>query len=243
MCDDREKLIAYLYDEASASERRLVDAHLVECGDCREELRGLRSVRQDLLSWDVPEHGSVWKPFVTPSAPVWWKQVPAWGLAAAATLVFGIGLAGGFAARALSAAPLVAQAQPAAAPTPAAQNIAATPEQVRALEARLASLERTSADASNLRAAGLTRVSNIGNSDGDEALLRRVKAMLDESEGRVTQRTSKRILSMISEIDSQRKRDMASVTQQISDAQAQIYGNVSRVANRPAIEKEKEKEQ
>ncbi len=237
MCDDREKLIAYLYDEASASERRLVDAHLVECADCREELRGLRSVRQDLLSFDVPEHGSVWKPFVTTQA-VWWKQVPAWGLAAAATLMFGIGLAGGFAARALTTVPVIqAQAPPVAPQNPLPQTVAATPEQVRALEERLASLERTS---TTDKAPHVETVSNVAKADADDALIKRVEQMLKESEGRITQKTSKRIVSMITELDSQRKRDMVNVSQQISDAQAAIYGNVSKVTNRSTIEKEKE---
>ena len=67
MCDDREKLIAYLYDEATAAERRQVDAHLATCAECREELRSLRGVRQDLLAWDVPAHESVMNvvPFCT----------------------------------------------------------------------------------------------------------------------------------------------------------------------------------
>ena len=89
MCDDRELLIAYLYDEVDASGRRQMDAHLATCADCREELRSLRDVRQDLLAWDVPEHQSVWKPFVTPAPVVWWRQVPAWGFAAAAAVMFG----------------------------------------------------------------------------------------------------------------------------------------------------------
>jgi len=241
MCDDREKLIAYLYDEASASERRLVDAHLVTCADCRGELRDLRSVRQDLLSWDVPEHGSVWKPFVTTQA-VWWKQVPAWGLAAAATLMFGIGLAGGFAARALTTAPVIqAQAQPVASPNPLPQTVAATPEQVRALEARLASLERTSTSAMTPARGRATNVANVTGADhSDEELMRRFEQLLKDSEGRITKKTSQGILTMMRNINDQRTRDMATVSQQISDAQAAIYGNVSKVANRTAAEKEKE---
>ena len=37
MCDDRERLIGYLYDECDAVERRTIDAHLQECADCRAE--------------------------------------------------------------------------------------------------------------------------------------------------------------------------------------------------------------
>lgn len=231
MCDDREKLIAYLYDEADAGERRQVEAHLAGCAECREELRGLRAVRQDLLAWEVPDHGSVWTPFVAPQTVAWWRQVPAWGLAAAATLVFGIGLAGGFAARALAAAPAVmqAQAQPQTVPAPVPQTVAATPEQVRALEERLASIERVA----------LRRPEPVGVSG--VALTRvELEQLIKESEGRINQRTAQKIYSAVIDMANQRQRDMASITQQISDAQDKTYGNLARVANRGSVEKEKE---
>ncbi len=238
MCDDREKLIAYLYDEADASERRQMDAHLAGCAECREELRSFRSVRQDLLAWDVPAHESVWKPFATPVITPWYRQVPAWGLAAAATLVFGIGLAGGFAARALAAGPVATQAQTQPAPQPVlvAQPIGATPAQVSALEERLASLERvalTSADRVSLTSsqpsattASLTRAD--------------LESLLKETEGRINERTARKLVSMMVDMEKQRARDMVAVTQQINEAQQQNYVNLSKVATRGTLEKEKE---
>lgn len=231
MCDDREKLIAYLYDEADASERRQVDAHLSGCAECREELRSLRSVRQDLLAWDVPDHGSVWKPFATPVIVPWYRQVPAWGLAAAATLVFGIGLAGGFAARALASGPVVtqAQAQPQPAPVAVPQTVAATPEQLQALEARLASIERAAADrpaAPSVSTVSLTRAD--------------VEQLLRDSEGRINERTARKLVSMMVDMEKQRTRDMLAVTQQINEAQQTNYANLSKVATRGTLEKEKE---
>lgn len=223
MCDDRETLIAYLYDEVSASERRQVDAHLAECANCREELRGLRGVRQDLLAWEVPERESVWKPFVTPAATLWWKQVPAWGLAAAASLVFGIGLAGGLAARALAAPPVVVQAQapPQPAPVSVPQTVAATPEQVRALEERLASIERVALAQpapSNASTVTLTRAELL--------------QLLKETEGRINQDTSRKLLRTIAEMNKQRAWDMQAVTQQINEAQQQTNANLYKVATR-----------
>ncbi len=235
MCDDREKLIAYLYDEADAGERRQVDAHLAECAECREELRGLRGVRQDLLAWGVPEHGSVWKPFVAPQTVAWWRQVPAWGLAAAAMLVFGIGLAGGFAARALaSAPPATGQAQmqmqlPPTAPAPVPQTVAATPEQLRVLEERIASIERVA-----LRRPESAPVNDVRLTRAE------LEQLIKESEGRINQRTAQKIYSAVIDMANQRQRDMASISQQISDAQDKTYGNLARVANRGSVEKEKE---
>jgi anti-sigma factor RsiW len=95
MCDERERLIGYVYDECDAAERRAIDAHLESCGVCRDEIRALRGVREDLLAWDVPEHGSVWRPFAPARVTPWWREVPAWAMAVAATLVFLLGALGG----------------------------------------------------------------------------------------------------------------------------------------------------
>jgi len=103
MCDEREPLLAYLYGEGDPEERRRVESHLESCETCRDELAGLRSVREDLLAWDVPDHESVWKPFM-PARPVWsWRDVPAWTMAAAATVMLALGATGSVAANALLA--------------------------------------------------------------------------------------------------------------------------------------------
>jgi anti-sigma factor RsiW len=152
MCDEREPLLAYLYGECDPEERHRVESHLESCETCRDELAGLRSVREDLLAWDVPDHESVWKPF-TPARPVWsWRDVPAWTMAAAATVMLALGATGSVLANALIArsapapsarsAPVlmtagvpvasgdVHNAKPAAA-------VAVTPAELVALEARV----------------------------------------------------------------------------------------------------------
>ncbi|MEO7191234.1 MAG: zf-HC2 domain-containing protein [Vicinamibacterales bacterium] len=101
MCEQRERLISYVYDECEPQERQNVELHLSGCPTCRDEIGGLRRVRQDLLAWDVPEHGSVWKPFAPPAPKPSWRDVPAWALAAAAGLIFLAGAAGGVATRVL----------------------------------------------------------------------------------------------------------------------------------------------
>src|SRR5437868_9956348 len=95
MCDERERLIGYVYDECEPAEKRLVEAHLQTCETCREEISGLRGVRNDLLAWDVPDHGSVWTPFVKARPTPSWREIPMWSLAAAAAVVLMVGAAGG----------------------------------------------------------------------------------------------------------------------------------------------------
>ena len=140
MCDDRERLIGYVYDECEATERQQIEDHLAGCVDCRREIAGLRAVRQDLLAWDVPSHASVWRP-VTPARTMSWRDVPAWAMAAAAGLVLMAGAAGGAAAQVLLSRPTAQVAQSeASAPMTVRPAVAETPTttDVAALERRLA---------------------------------------------------------------------------------------------------------
>lgn len=164
MCDEREPLLAYLYDETDPAERQRVEAHLATCETCRDELNGLRHVREDLLAWDVPDHGSVWKPF-TSARPSWsWRDVPAWTLAAAAAIVFAIGAGSSVAANAWltntapvrSASVVVPAPLATAVAAPAAAAAAAvTKEELAAFETHLLK-ELQDAKASATVSAGLT---------------------------------------------------------------------------------------
>jgi anti-sigma factor RsiW len=236
MCEQREQLVAYLYDEVDANERRSVESHLASCETCREELRAFRNVRQDLLAWDVPAHESVWTPFATARTQPVWRQVPAWAMAAAATLIFGVGLAGGFAGRALAARgetpAQVATVQPIA--QPANVTPAASLEDLRALQSRLSELEH----AASVRTVGTAPVSMSASSDA--ALLAKVEQLIRESEGRVTHKTSQRILSIVSEMDRQRRGDNAMLLQQVNDMQERTNGTILAVKNTMRSEKEKE---
>ena len=96
MCEQREQLLDYLYEEASPANRRDIERHLEGCDECRAELRAFRNVREDLLAWGVPNPPSVWTAFAPAAVVPWYKQVPTWALAAAASLMFILGTAGGF---------------------------------------------------------------------------------------------------------------------------------------------------
>ena len=102
MCDERERLIDYLYDEADSAARREFERHLESCASCRDEVRAFGAVRTDLLAWEVPDGDSVWKPFAPPRPAPFWREVPAWAMAAAAAVIFAIGAAGGAATRTIA---------------------------------------------------------------------------------------------------------------------------------------------
>jgi hypothetical protein len=133
MCDERERLIGYVYDDCDAAERRAIEEHLEDCGTCRAEISGLRSVRQDLLAWDVPPHEAIWRPLAPAPVMPWYRQVPAWAMAAAAGVMFLVGAAGGVVTHAL-----VPHTQP-------ATVASASPEQIipaGVTESRLSEVEQ-----------------------------------------------------------------------------------------------------
>lgn len=116
MCDERERLIGYVYDECDPLEERRVEEHLESCATCREEIAALRDVRQDLQSWRVPPHNTIWRPFVAVPVTPWWRQVPGWALAAAASVMFVAGAAGGAIVHAWLPTPSETRAEAAPAP-------------------------------------------------------------------------------------------------------------------------------
>src|SRR5437899_31447 len=102
MCEDKELLVSYLYDDLATGDRATFEAHLRGCAECRGELKALRAVRSDLAAWAPPEPDfgfrvvrggrdaaatDVREAIAPPvqSWRAWWT--PAAGLAAAAVLV------------------------------------------------------------------------------------------------------------------------------------------------------------
>jgi hypothetical protein len=146
MCDERERLIGYVYDECDPDERQAIADHVASCEACQQEISGLKQVRVDLLAWTVPEYESVWRPFAPPRQSSW-RDVPVWALAAAAVLLLLAGGAGGaFTYAMLPHRPVLAAT---AAPRPA---VVPTADVVRtadldALEARLTEKLQDAVDA------------------------------------------------------------------------------------------------
>jgi hypothetical protein len=102
MCEDKELLVGYLYDDLPDGDRARFEAHLRACVPCRNEVKAMRAVRADLAAWAPPEpdfgfrvvrggrdasERDVIRPVVP--APVSWRAwwTPAAGFAAAAVLV------------------------------------------------------------------------------------------------------------------------------------------------------------
>jgi hypothetical protein len=181
MCDERDQLIGYLYNEGDAIERRRVEVHLETCETCRDEIRGLRHTREDLLAWDVPERPSVWTPFAPARVAPAWRDVPRWALAAAASAIFVIGAAGGFVTRVLLPVPVQSAA---------AQPAAGTPTDMTAIQAQLRDLVRSEMGprATPVSTSAAPTTAPVTTDD----LMRQVRLLIAQSEQRGGQRLDAR---------------------------------------------------
>jgi hypothetical protein len=96
MCDSKELLVSYLYDELDASAKRRFETHVLSCAECREEVAALRTTRSEIALWTPPEPEfgfRIVRGAAAPPAVPRFRITPAWGLAAAAVLVMAIGAA------------------------------------------------------------------------------------------------------------------------------------------------------
>lgn len=206
MCDERERLIGFVYDECDPAERREIARHLEECGTCRTEIGGLRNVRQDLLAWEVEGGPAVWRPFVAPAVQPWYKQVPAWAMATAATLMFLLGAAGGFVTQSLMRGTPDAAAGPIVAAPPRPSAVVITEAEQRIVDRLRAELV---AQINASRPSAAVPVSAGVNPD---QLLQRVNSIVEKSEQRMYQLL----------LDS--NNSWANTTQEVRDTQRQMRG-------------------
>ena len=182
MCDERERLIGYVYDECDPAERRAIAQHLEECSTCRTEIGDLRGVRQDLLAWEVEGGPAVWRPFVAPVVQPWYKQVPVWAMAAAATLIFLIGAAGGFVTQSL----MRGTATPVANGTVAVSDARQPAVAISEAEQRI--IDRLRAElVAQLTASRPASAAPVTASVSPDQLMQRVNTVVEQSEQRMLQ--------------------------------------------------------
>jgi hypothetical protein len=226
MCESKDLLVAFLYGELDAADRRTFQTHLNACAECREELPGLRTTRGQIASWTPPEPDFGFRivrgAAAPPPAPRF-RIAPAWGLAAAAVLVMAMAAAianievryggdglmvrtgwnrGGEAA---SATVLQVGAPDAA---PADWSV-----QAAALDRRLRELETSARAQGPVQLAGAPAVS-------DADVLRRVREMVGQSETRQQREFGARIAQIMRDFDTKRKLDLAAIDQGMARLQS-----------------------
>jgi len=225
-----EALVTFLYDDAwSGSERTSFGAHLATCAACREELDGMRGVRAELGRWNPPEpnfaitcsntppgHSAINQQSATGNQH-WWRSVPAWAQVAAALLVLGVsaGIANldvRYDSQGLSIRTGWSQPRSAAAP-PAASgvNVAASSTGAKApWKADLDALQQQlTAEMRTRTAAASAQSTAVRPADAD--LVRRVRALIDESEKRQQRELALRVAEVLRDVNVQRQADLAKV--------------------------------
>jgi hypothetical protein len=223
--DNEETLLDYLYDEGDPAERLRVARHLQECAPCSVAVLELQSVRGLLREWTPPATTLGFKvvqsdggaPSVqdVSSASRGWRLGAGWSTwaqAAAAVLLFVAGMAvsqlrfeygnGALTVRSRAAEPAsVAEAAVAHGGT----DILLPPTYVSAPE-----------------------TSALPRSASADEMLRRVKALIDQSESRQQRELALRLSDVVHDFDTQRQADMQRVDQNFGQLEGQTGTEVAR---------------
>jgi anti-sigma factor RsiW len=249
-CDDKERLVAFLYGEASERERAEVEAHLGGCLACAEEVDELRAVRADLAAWQPPNANLAFRIVREPvtTSRRWW-HVPAWApvamaaglllaLAASVRVEYGNGTivvrtgwvtTGGeptSVARG-AARPVTPAGQPANQTASAAMSEADVRVALAALESRLR------AEMATVRTTS-SPVSTTGAGFDRATLVTQVESLIEASERRQQRELALRLAQAMQDVDTQRRSDMVRIENgfgQIEGLTAQEGARQSRLIN------------
>jgi anti-sigma factor RsiW len=218
--DRDETLIAYLYDDIDPIARAAFDAHLAGCEPCRAELEALGAVRTTLARWNPPEPQSIAaRNHQSPINPQWWRSIPAWAQVAAALLFLGVsaGIANldvrydrnGLMIR-------TGWSKPAAQSPQAPSQIGVAPQSgvpqgfSPASKADLVALEQQLR--TELRSVAATRaVTAARPAASDAEILRKVRALIDDTERRQQRELALRLAQAITDVNAARQADLRRV--------------------------------
>jgi len=245
MCEEKEQLVGYLYDDLTDADRATFETHLRGCADCRSELQALRGVRADLGQWAPPEPDFGFRVIrggrdaaatdmraIAPpvqSWRAWWT--PAAGLAAAAVLVL---------AAAVSLAHIEVRRGPDGitvrtgwslsdpAATSVARGNAGENRDIRLspvsdagfvaeIERRLNALEAASRDSGVRNASSLS-----ARSSSDTEIIRRVRDLLAQSEQKQQGQLALRIADVIRDVEAQRLADLGRIRKGLSNIEDSV---------------------
>jgi anti-sigma factor RsiW len=216
-CDDKDRLVAFLYGESSPADRQAIEAHLDVCGACASEVRGLKEVRTSLASWQPPETELGFRIVREPTAaaPKRWWQVPAWAplaLAAGLVLALAASVEVEYGNGSMTVRTGWARQAPAAVATVSPATSAATPQLTSAdLAAAMASLEgKLRAEfAGASRAVPASAPASVPAGTVDRAdLLRQVEQLIELSERRQQRELAFRLAQVVQDMDAQHRTDM-----------------------------------
>lgn len=224
--DNQEALLDYLYEEGDPAERIKVARHLQECAPCSVAVLELQSVRGLLSEWTPPAATLGFKlvqshadaPLATPPGAVSrWRPGagwPAWAQAAAAMLLFVAGMGasqlrfeygnGALTVRSRAVEPAAVAEAPVA---HSGTDVLLPPTYVSLLD---------------------PSASRSGSAASADEVLRRVKALIDQSESRQQRELALRLSDVVHDFDTQRQADMQRVDQNFGQLEGQTGAELAR---------------
>jgi hypothetical protein len=225
-----EVLVAYLYGDIAEDERVAFARHLNGCPACRSELTALGAVRTELQRWAPPDTGALVGGRQTPAiGPVngrsGWRDIPVWAQVAAAMLFMGIaaGVANldmtysreGFTVR--TGWLPHAGTSPAAVP---ASGVADTSFSPLATQAELAALAQQLRAELGPRASTAAAAVATLSRPGEEEIVRRVRALIRDSEQRQQRELALRIAEVAQDAQAQRQADLLRIDRTLGALQS-----------------------
>lgn len=229
--DRDQAIVSYLYSDDSGfdlAERAAFDAHLATCDRCRAELAAFEEVRVSLGRWSPPEPvGLISRQSPVGSRQSWWREIPAWAEVAAAMVCLGVGAAianldvrydaEGLQVRTgwstVGAAPVAETSQP-------ITGVSRDEALWAPWRAELTSLEqRLRRDLRQGPAKVATSVAANSGSALNPDVLRRVRALVDESERRQQRELALRLAEAVREVNAQRQADLVRIDRNIGAMQ------------------------
>jgi hypothetical protein len=218
--DRDEALIAFLYDAADARDAAF-EGHCAACARCRDEIATLRGVRAQLARWSPPEpsfavisrQSSVaGQQSAVGSRQSWWREIPAWAQVAAALLFLGVsaGIANLDVRYDRSGLSLrTGWSKPAPQPPTAQGATAPWRTDLSALERQLKTEFRASQVAAVAAAPSAIGARTASAPDLDT--LRRLRALVDESEKRQQRELALRVAEVMRDVNDARQADLRKI--------------------------------
>src|SRR3954469_9322188 len=233
--DRDEALITYLYsdDERDWAGLAAFESHLATCAPCTAEIQALRGVQAQLGQWAPPEPIGLQSSAGTRQSS-WWQQIPAWAQVAAALLFLGVSAgianldvkydASGFTVRTgwmsrPAAAPAIATASPSTDAAPWRADLTALERQLKT-ELRAVQLS-TAAVPQPIQAA---RVASPADAD----VLRRVRALIEESEKRQQNELALRVAEVVRDVHAMRQADLVKIDRTLGEVRNDLGVQVMR---------------
>jgi anti-sigma factor RsiW len=215
MCDSKELLVGFLYDEIDPVSKRTFERHLATCSDCRDELAELGATREQIARWTPPEADLGFRIVRGADAPApsrlrWFSVSPAWGLAAAAIIMLAIGAAiANLDVRYGSDGLVVRTGWNHVEASQAGVTPVDWKAQAEQLDRRLRDLEKSASERSGVKNASVSDLS-------DAELLQRVRDIVGQSETRQQRAVATRLTELMREVDAQRRLDLVTIGQSMT---------------------------